>query len=288
VKFDSDEENHQTVTLERLHLRWQTRRFYLVGGRTHTDIGYWNTAFHHGAWLHLPIARPRVLRGDDSGGLLPIHWVGVEGGVVFPTASAGALTVAGGVGNGRGGDEAEITIHRDRNNFKALKLKVEYLGLGLPDLRVGVSGVYDRIAPWMERTLVPTEQIDEMIGNAFVAYRGVNLTLIAEGFSIWHKTDEDTFTTMDAYAVAGYRFGRLTPYLQLERMDSLGGVDPFYKSNTAMDDISTLPSDLSEAIVGARIDLSVWSAVKAEYIVLRHDSGGRIDHAAAVNWSFGI
>ena len=52
VKFDSDDENHQTVTLERLHLRWQTQRFYLVGGRTHTDIGYWNTAFHHGAWLH--------------------------------------------------------------------------------------------------------------------------------------------------------------------------------------------------------------------------------------------
>ncbi len=80
VEFDAGEDNQQEVTLERLHLRWQTPRFFVVGGRTHSDLGYWNTAFHHGAWLHLPIGRPRVLRGEDSGGLLPIHSIGVEAG----------------------------------------------------------------------------------------------------------------------------------------------------------------------------------------------------------------
>jgi hypothetical protein len=289
VKFDSDDENHQTVTLERLHLRWQTRRFYLVGGRTHTDIGYWNTAFHHGAWLHLPIARPRVLRGDDSGGLLPIHWVGVEGGVIFPTASASALTVAAGVGNGRGGDESEITIHRDRNNFKALKLKLEYQGLGLPDLRVGAAGLMDRIAPESEevRPALPDLEMDEYIANAYAAYRGAQLTLIAEAYSIWHRSDVDTTNTTDAFVVLGYRVGRITPYTLVERTDARGGQDPFYTPVPDMATTST-PVDSTALSLGARVDPSVWSAVKLEYRVIRTDNADELDQSVAVNWSFGI
>ena len=45
-------------------------------GRFHTDIGYWNTAFHHGLWLQIPVERPHVLRFEDDGGLVPVHWVG--------------------------------------------------------------------------------------------------------------------------------------------------------------------------------------------------------------------
>jgi hypothetical protein len=289
VKFDSDDENHQTVTLERLHLRWQTQRFYLVGGRTHTDIGYWNTAFHHGAWLHLPIARPRVLRGDDSGGLLPIHWVGLEGGVIFPLAGTSSLTVAGGVGNGRGGDEAEITIHRDRNNFKALKLKLEVLGLGWPDLRVGVAGLMDRIAPEPEdvRPALPDMEIDEYIANAYAAYRGAQLTLIAEAYSIWHRSDLDTTSTTDAFVVLGYRVGRLTPYTLVERTDARSGVDPFYTPVPDMPTTST-PVDSTAVSLGARIDPSVWSAVKLEYRVIRADNADDLDQSVAINWSFGI
>jgi hypothetical protein len=288
VAFDSNSANQQDIELERLQLRWQTDSFYVVGGRLHTDIGYWNAAFHHGAWLYLPIRRPRVIRGETGGGILPIHWVGVEGGVHLPIDPA-KVTVSGGVGNGRGNQEGNINLVNDTNDFKAVKLKVEAQGLGLDELRVGVGGLYDRIAaaPEEVRPALPGEEIDEMIGNAYAAFRGVQVTLITEAYAIWHRGDDDTFTTTDAFVVAGYRIGRITPYVQVERMDEHGDPDPFY---TPMEGVRTpsSPRDQTEALAGVRVDISVWSAIKAEYGALFPDGADGPDHTVMLNWSFGI
>jgi hypothetical protein len=292
VAFDANADNRQDIELERLHLRWQSERFFVVGGRMHTDLGYWNTAFHHGAWLHLPIKRPRVLSGEGSGGILPIHWIGVEGGVMLPVAP-GTLTVAGGVGNGRGFNETDLRLNNDSNDFKAVHLKVEYLGLGLPDLRVGVGGLFDRIEDdAMNRPVLPGEDIDEIIANAYAAYRGVQLTLITEAYSIFHRADGETFTTIDAFVVAGYRFGRLTPYVLLERTQTSDDPDPFYSPVEGEMTRST-PLDQSEGRAGVRVDVSVWSAFKAEYGAILRDEdtdarGKGPDHTVMLNWSFGI
>jgi hypothetical protein len=290
VEFDANDQNEQQVTLERLHLRWQQPSYFVVGGRMHTDLGYWNAAFHHGAWLHLPIARPRALRGEDEGGILPIHWIGIEGGIIVRGGNDAALTVAGGIGNGRGTEERDIPLSGDSNDFKALKLKIEYLGLfGLPDLRVGVGGLLDRIAPEPEdvRPALPDTEIDEYIGNAYAAYRGAQLTLIAEAYAIWHRFDDERSTTTDAFAVLGYRFGRLTPYLQAERTDSFGELDPYFTPVPDMPTPST-PIDRTSMLVGLRLDPSVWSALKLEYGVAATDATDQIDHSLALNWSFGI
>ena len=288
VAFDANSDNRQDIELERLQLRWQTERFHVVGGRLHTDLGYWNAAFHHGAWLHLPIRRPRVLRGETSGGVLPIHWVGVEAGVILPI-EPGALTISGGVGNGRGNEEGSINLVNDTNDFKAVKLKIEAQALGLPDLRIGVGGLYDRIAaePATVRPALPDQEIDEIIGNAYAAYRGVQVTLIAEAYAIWHRGDDDTFTTTDAFVVAGYRIGRVTPYVQVERTDEHGDPDPFYTPDPGMTTPSS-PRDQTEALAGVRVDVSVWSALKAEYGLLFPDDADGPDHTVMLNWSFGI
>jgi hypothetical protein len=287
VSFNATADNDQSIVLERLQLRWQTPRYYVVGGRLHTDLGYWNTAFHHGAWLHLPISRPRVLRGEGGGGILPIHWIGLEGGFMVPV-SPGLLTIAGGVGNGRGEVEGDIPLRTDSNDFKAVRLKLEYLGLGLPDLRVGVGGLYDRIAaePATVRPELPDEEIDEIIANVYAAYRGVQLTLIAEAYAIRHSAGDRDFTTTDAFVVAGYRIGRVTPYVMGERTDARGGMDPFY-SPEGMPTSST-PWDETRFSLGARIDTSVWSALKAEYAMLLPDNADGPDHTVIINWSFGI
>jgi hypothetical protein len=90
--------------------------------------------------------------------------------------------------------------------------------------------------------------------------------------------------------VGGYRFGRITPYLQLERTDALGGVDPFFTPQAMPPSPlpATTPQDQTEVIFGTRIDTSVWSAVKAEYSLLHRDGPGTLDHTVTVNWSFGI
>jgi hypothetical protein len=289
MAFDAKGNNDQDVKLERLQLRWQTDRYYVTGGRLHTDIGYWNAAFHHGAWLFLPVVRPRVVRGEGSGGLLPIHWIGLEAGIMLPI-EPGLLIVSAGVGNGRGDAETTIQLRGDTNDFKALKLRVEYQGLGLPDLRVGAAGLYDHIAAKdiMVRPALPDEEIDEYIGNVFAAYRGAQTTIIAEGYGIFHHGGDHTFSTTDAFVVAGYRIGRVTPYVLVERTDALGSrVDPFYTPTPGMTTPST-PVDQTNAIGGVRLDVSVWSALKAEYGMLYPDDADGPDHTVMLNWSFGI
>ena len=81
--------------------------------------------------------------------------------------------------------------------------------------------------------------------------------------------------------------GRLTPYVQVERTDSRGDPDPFYTPVPDMPTAST-PIDATEVLVGARVDVSVWSALKLEYRLTRRDAVDDPDHSLALNWSFGI
>ena len=48
-------------------------------GRYHTPINWWNTAFHHGAWLQTTISRPEMTQ--FGGRFIPVHFLGglIEG-----------------------------------------------------------------------------------------------------------------------------------------------------------------------------------------------------------------
>lgn len=50
-------------------------------GRFHNPIGYWNTQFHHGAYLQNSASRPAIVEYEDDYGILPMHLTGllVEG-----------------------------------------------------------------------------------------------------------------------------------------------------------------------------------------------------------------
>jgi hypothetical protein len=50
----------------------------LAVGRYHTGIGYYNTAYHHSALLQTTLGRPFLFQFEDSGGILPVHNVGVS------------------------------------------------------------------------------------------------------------------------------------------------------------------------------------------------------------------
>src|SRR6266849_2193747 len=68
-------------------------------GRYHTPINWWNTAFHHGAWLQTTISRPEMTQ--FGGRFIPVHFVGslVEGST---PASGWNVSYQAGIGNGRG------------------------------------------------------------------------------------------------------------------------------------------------------------------------------------------
>jgi hypothetical protein len=276
-----------SVDLERLGVRWQDTHFFVDAGRTHTDIGYWNDAYHHGHWLQPTIDRPRWVRFEDEGGLLPVHWVGVSAGASM-NVGAGTLRAAVSVGNGRGKVVDDIRNGTDYSPDKAVHGLIEYLGLGVPDLRVGISGIYDRIAPQsaQDRPALPDQAIQEFILGAHAAYSGYPLLVICEGYLITHSAADRVFRTYGGFGLAGYAIGAFMPYVELSKIAGSGGSDPFFMPDPAL---ATGTFDILDAIAGFRIDLSGWSALKFEYQFTHAPHQHELpSHAGVANLSWGF
>jgi len=98
---------HHSLRLQRL--------FQAVVVRYHTPVGYWNTAFHHGAWLQTTISRPDMVR--FGGTFIPVHFVGFPRGRQHSFGRRGPELTTW-VGNGRGsiisrpGDAGDINNNR--------------------------------------------------------------------------------------------------------------------------------------------------------------------------------
>jgi hypothetical protein len=302
------EPNAPLAELERLHIRWApSKRFFIEMGRFHTDIGYWNVAYHHGKWLQLPIERPRTIL--LHGGLLPMHMVGAQAGTSIPVAN-GAIRLVVATGSAR--DPISSGSGHDSHGtaftpIGAVQGKIESDGIGIKDLHVGVSGIYSHIPaePAFTRPGLPDTGIEEFIGGAHIAYPSLPFSLISEGYLIQHHIKGDlaspeagsNWRTYGAFALAGYNIGRFTPYLKGEWVYSKRNTllpDPFYipEPKGAHDPAQAL--GLLEGTAGVRIDVSTWSALKLEYRLTTGDANRKEDaahpaiHTGTVNWSFGI
>ena len=273
--------------LERLFVRWRGERLTIDVGRTHTELGYWNNAFHHGRWLQTSVDRPRAIRFEDDGGTLPIHWVGVTARWLLLTG-ARELELVGGVANGRGNRVDEIQVGDDTNAFKSLLLKLEARGFGARDLRFGVSGVYDRIAAAsaVERPALPGVMIQEAVGNVYAAYRGSRLLLIAEAFDILHAAAGQRWNTFDAFLLAGYRLGRWVPYALVEGRAGDVASDPYFAPDPMIASQALPP--FTEATVGVRWEVKLWSAIKLEYRVTALEGTTNPVQRGIVDWTFGF
>jgi hypothetical protein len=83
--FGSDASNFWGIDIERAQLTYKANeRFQLSAGRMHTAIGYYNTAYHHGTWFQTTTGRPYMFYYEDSGGILPVHIVGVSATGLIP------------------------------------------------------------------------------------------------------------------------------------------------------------------------------------------------------------
>lgn len=305
------------AALERLHVRWKPSKYFFIEvGRFHTDIGYWNVAYHHGKWLQLPIERPRQLA--LHGGLLPTHMIGAQSGVSLPVGS-GAINLVASTGSARdpagnpathGGGNHSTTI----TPVNAVHAKLSADDIFLKDLHFGVSGVYSRIPgeTAATRPIMPLQAFDEYVGNVFVAHVGLPFTFIAEGYQVLHQIPSGDvlgasrggsslaggkWRTLGAFALAGYSFGIVTPYVKGEYITTstkaLVG-DPFYQPERIPAHPPKYALDLLEGTLGTRIDVSTWSALKLEYRVTSGQATHRpaasypLIHTAAASWSFGI
>jgi hypothetical protein len=276
------------LDVERMNVRWQGESFFIEAGRMHTSFGYWNNAYHHGRWLQPTIVRPRWVAFEDDDGLLPVHLVGIDAGLKLKTAS-GSVNVVASIGNGRGAVVDDVRNAGDFQTGKAVHASIEYVGVIWPDLRLGISGMYDRIKgqPIGVRPALPDAPIDEWIGGVHVAYPSVPLLLIAEGYLVDHRHGNQEWTTYGGFGLLGYNFGPVTPYVEVERIVASGGQDPFFNPDPMNLGASF---DTVEAIVGMRLDLSDWTALKAEYRYtnsLDRDTNAVVQEGI-LNWSWGF
>jgi hypothetical protein len=276
------------VDVERLFVGWHDERFSIEAGRTHTELGYWNNAFHHGRWLQMTVERPRIVQFEDDGGILPIHSMGVTTRLRVLTGER-QLDLVAAVANGRGTISDDIQVVSDTNGFKSLLLKVETKGFGARDLRLGMGAYYDHIAaaPIGLRPALPDQPLQEIIGNAYLAYRSAGPTVISEAYEIVHVGAGRSWKTFDAFVLAAYRFGILVPYASGEVRVGDIDHDPFFFPNPAMP-FAELLGRFVETTAGLRWDVNTWSAIKLEYrATLTRDQSTR-EQRGVVDWSFGL
>jgi hypothetical protein len=283
VKFKNDQ---TVIDLERLYLEYRTDRWALMVGRTHSELGYWNTAFHHGTWLQLTIKRPRVLGFEEGGGVLATHSTGITASY-GPRRGDSGLEVVVAVGNGRGRTIDVVQEGADNNWEKSVLVRLGAVGIGHPALRFGINIGTDSIAPESAavRPLLPNQQIFELVTGVFLALRGERLVVFSETYNVLHRGGGQLWQFTDGFLIAGYRFGQFIPFGEIEARGGNGADDPYYRPDPAIGSASVSPGNFVEGTVGARYEVNAWSALKVELSAISFANGS--DYRAEINWSFG-
>ena len=281
--------NAQTVVdLERLYLEYRTERWAIEAGRTHAELGYWNTAFHHGTWLQLTIRRPRVLDFEEGGGILETHSIGLTG-VYGPKRGDHGVEFLVSVGNGRGRTIDAVQNTGDNNWAKSVLLRISSVGIGHPALRFGMNAQFDKIAPEdaAVRPLLPNRSIYEFVTGVFLALRSERLIVYSETYNIVHRAAGQTWQFTDGFLLAGVRFGQFVPYGEFEMRRGDGFTDPYYRPDVmTTGSLSVPPDGFREVTAGIRYDASAWSALKLELAGARFQHS-QDDYRVELNWSFG-
>lgn len=249
-------DNHWGMDVERLELSWKPSEYFNVDfGRFHTAMGYYNTAYHHGTWFQNAVARPNFLEYEDSGGLLPVHSVGLSMHGAIPSGKLNLsyfVEVANGRDYNTNGDGAVQNVV-DHNAAKAINLAVIAKPDWFPGGQFGIGAYHDSVS------VQGQQRTDEWIWNAHVIYHSALWELMAEGFLQRHHTAAlgDSYTPM-FYVQAARKFGKYTPYARFTYSNASSN-DPIYTTVLGQAGLHYGPS------LGLRYDLSTYVALKLQY-----------------------
>jgi len=250
--------------VERLIVKYDfSDHFKLSAGRYHTPIGYWNAAYHHGAWLQTTVSRPEMARFGSK--ILPIHFVGalLEGNV--PSGRLG-LDYKVGIGNGRHSSLSGSGDDGDINSDKAWMVQLNSKPRRWNALKVGI-GYYADEVPLPDGT-----DVEESTVSAYAVWTKESPEVIVEYLRSTHKlvTDSSVSGNVDAwFAQVGYRLtgtrSKWKPYARVERI-RVDDSDPMLGAEGL---------DYEGGILGVRWDFNSYAAIKAEYRNEEFDNGGR-------------
>ena len=243
--------------MERTIVRYDYNDYFKLSfGKYHTPIGYWNAAFHHGAWLQTTIARPEMIK--FGGTFIPTHFVGLEAEGNIPSGGLG-LGYNVGLGNGRSSLLSKSGDSGDSNDNRAWVAAVYARPTRFYGLQVGASVYRDKLTPQ------PGQNFGEWITAADVVWTKEKPEFLAEYANVHHR-DELTTNTWDSqafYVQLAYRLpwqqSKWKPYYRFEYIHKP-------ESDPTLADVL----DLSGSTLGVRYDITNYAAFKGEYRNSRH------------------
>jgi hypothetical protein len=240
------------LEVERSILRYDfSDEFKISGGRYHTPIGYWNTAYHHGTWLQTTVSRPEMVKYGSQ--FIPTHFVGamIEGNMPYGPLGLGYVA---GVGNGRGGTISRAGDAGDVNGSRAWTVELMSRPADLFGLQLGGGYYRDRVTP------TAGVAATEGTASAYATWQRDPLEVIAEYIQVRHVPLQGGATTANngSYLQVAYRLPGIArqwkPYARAERL------------LTAQNDVVFAPLLLGyEGVLGGlRYDFAPYAALKGE------------------------
>jgi hypothetical protein len=216
---EAADDNTFGFEIERLQLQYNPNdRLKLILGRYHTNIGYYNTAYHHGTWFQTAVGRPTLFAFEDEHGILPIHEIGFSAsGRISPGAIGLHYVVE--VGNGRDWrpDAEPVQTVEDHDSGKAANVGFYVRPNRWAGFQAGASVYRDRLktdsAPDTTETLLSAhavyERPDFEFLNEFVLLR-------------FRPRAGPVFQSPAFYSQIAKRIRQIKPYVRYEFID----VDP--------------------------------------------------------------
>jgi hypothetical protein len=267
--FEANERNEFGVDLERLLLQASLSPYFTLSvGRYHTAIGWYNTAYHHSAWMQTAVGRPFLFEFEDGGGILPIHNVGLSATGKIPSGAWNLRYIAE-VGNGRASrsplDEPVQNV-RDENAGKAVNLGLMMRPDALPGFQAGVSVYRDRLTP------EGASAVDQTIVAGHAIYQSSVFEWLTEGLVI-RNTVRDTgrpYDTWGFYTQAARQFRMLKPYVRYQYVD-VPSDGPYFSEVGRMFGPS----------IGVRWDFSQLGAFKFQYDHTSHRGAASVNRVTA-------
>lgn len=244
--------NEFGIELERLLLQYSANdHLNLAFGRYHTHIGYYNTEYHHSAWMQTAMGRPFLYQFEDNGGILPVHNVGISAtGLV--NSRLGLQYIAE-VGNGR---SARTSISNpvqnvtDENNGKSFNLGFVLHPGAWSGWELGASGYHDNLTP------LNAVKVGENIFAGHIVYANSQFEFLNEAVMLSHSPQGAPVAihTPGFYTQVSKRFGNYRPYFRYEYVN-VPQSDPLYSDIGRQEGPS----------VGVRYNINEATAFKLEY-----------------------
>ena len=260
VLFIAADDNTISPDVERLLLQYRSNDYFTAAiGRYHTSIGYYNTAFHQGAWFQTTVDRPFMYAFDDQGGFLPLQEVGITTSGLIPSGKLGLSYVAE-VGNGRdhllGAEPAQNA--QDSNNGKSVDFALSAHPAWMSGADVGFSIYHDYL------TFSDNVNHSELISTVHVVYVNSTYELLNEGMLVRHVGSSTgapgVFHTPAFYTQFSRRVRSYRPYFRYQYINA-GVNEPIYGDPTD----GPVVGRRNGPSLGVRYDFTEHTAFKLQY-----------------------